>query len=91
MTADPDRFRCVRFEARMSRQACALRFHAAIQRFAPVPLQGCLGCPLGPLHVGLVPAEALTRRRTPQDRFRAYENARAPKRRAELRPDPVQR
>lgn len=83
--------RCERLHARLSAPACALRYYTACQRFAPVYAQACLGCDVGAGNVTLVPASALTRRRTAQDAYRAYETARAPKRRAELRPDRVQR
>lgn len=86
------RILCERFACVLSRAACGTGFYAAIQRFAPTQLQGCLGCPVGPRNLALVPAAALNRaRRGPADTWRLYERARNPKRRAELRPDPVRR
>lgn len=82
---------CERLHAKLSPAACGLRYLTACQRFAPVYAHACLGCDVGAGNVGLLPASALTRRRTAQDAYRAYETARAPKRRAELRPDRVQR
>lgn len=82
---------CERFACLLSRAACGTRFHAAIQRFAPIAVQGCLGCPVGAENVGFVSASSLVRRRRPTDTFRLYERARQPHRRSELRPDPVRR